>query len=97
MAIKEREIKFIRILDGWNGVTIKYNEKNDNPSWVMECIISPQKKVYRRAAAWEKPHLVIDANILPAEHHIRLVRIKEPLIIKLALRQCKKLIRLRGK
>lgn len=73
-ATKERETKFIRVLQGWrlfvvedffaNGIPVRY-----------EFIVSPKQLVYRHASAWEKPTLVIDADILSPRDHIRLVRI----------------------
>jgi hypothetical protein len=68
---KMRETKFMRVLDGWRIVTLEFQQ---NGAHRVGYIVSPTKKVYRRAFAWEKPSLVIDADILPAEHHIRLVR-----------------------
>lgn len=83
------ETKFIRVLEGWHAVKVE-DPFGFGPH---ECIISPEMKTYRRAYAFERPELVIDAPILPAEHHIRLVRLRHVAIRKLA----KKILRERLK
>src|SRR5512147_3066869 len=73
MPVHQRETQFIRVLDGWERIQI------DDPFGFgpIICAISPEKKIYRYAHSWEKPDIYIDANILPAEHAIRLVRVRQ--------------------
>lgn len=87
------ETMFIRVLDGWNGVVV---EDPFDKSHVggTEFIISPTGLTYRRAYSWETPTLVIDADILPPEHHIRLVRVTNKLLRKMAKRALRKRLRL---
>ena len=73
-AIKERETKFIRVLQGWRLFFIDDHFADGIPVH-YEFIISPTQQVYRYASAWEKPTLIIDADILSPRDHIRLVRI----------------------
>lgn len=84
---KMRETKFIRVLDGWCTVTLEFQQ---NGSHLVPYIIAPNKKVYRYAFAWEKPSLVIDADILPPEHHIRLIRITDATTRRLAKKALRK-------
>lgn len=85
-----RETKFLRVLEGWTGVTAE----DPFAPGTLEFIFSPERKVYRRAHSWETPELVIDADILPAAHHIRLVRVRNLQIRKLARKLLRKQERL---
>lgn len=86
-----RETRFISMLDGWQSVLIE-EPFGFTP---IECIISPDNKTYRRANGWEKPMLVIHADILPPEHHIRLVRVTNLMLRKLAKKALRNRARLR--
>lgn len=87
---KSVKTKFMQVLDDWKAtsITIMDDKKHGH---VAEYMLAPSGKVYRRAFAWENPHLVIDSPILPAEHHVRLIRIKD----KKLKRQVKRAIRRR--
>lgn len=90
------ETQFIRVLDGWHSVTVEDPFDKERLA-SMECIISPDNKTYRRAHSWEAPVLVIDASILPPEHHIRLVRVTNIQLRKMAKRLLRKRLRQHGK
>lgn len=62
-------------------MTVTIEENHDLPY-----VVGPGERVYRYAFAWEKPTLVIDADILPAAHHIRLVRILDGPLCRLVLK-----------
>lgn len=85
----------LRVLDGWISVGLEQT----GPSGVthmLEYIVGPNGAVYRRAYGHETPTLYIDANILPPEHSIRLVRItNKPLriAVKKRLRKIQRLHR----
>lgn len=68
--------KFIRVLKNWSAITLPI-ENNDHFMVDASFIVSPDEKVYRYAAPWESPTLVIDSDILPAAHHIRLVYVRD--------------------
>lgn len=70
------ETSFIRVLKNWSAITLPI-ENNEHFMVDAAFIVSPENKVYRRAAAWEKPTLVIDSDILPPEHHIRLIYVRD--------------------
>jgi len=76
------ETRFIRVLGDWHSVSI------DDPfgHGPIECIISPENKTYRHAHAWEHPELVIDSPAWRSEHDIRLVRVRNVAIRKMAKR-----------
>jgi hypothetical protein len=87
---KMRETKFIRVLDGWRMVTLEWQADAKHGLHQVAYIISPNKKIYRYAFAWEKPSLVIDADILAPEHHIRLIRITDLTTCRLAKKALRK-------
>lgn len=90
-TVKEarRPTTFLRVCEGWRIFAVEDHYADGTPVR-YEFILSPEQKVYRHASSWEIPTLVIDADILPPEHHIRLVRItskKEATRIRKALRK----------
>lgn len=85
---KMRETKFVRVLEGWKCVSLAYEQ---NGTYYVPHVVSPAGKVYRYAQSWEKPSLVIDADILPAEHHIRLVRVIDKATRRLAKKALRRL------
>jgi hypothetical protein len=93
---KAAKTRFIRVLDGWREFAINFRHA-DGSIMPAVFIASPQDRIYRRALHWENPSLVIDANILPPEHHIRLVRIRDAKTIKLVRRALRHIDRLNGK
>jgi hypothetical protein len=87
--------QFIRILDGWTCVHMDHQQIDGTPVR-FEYIVDPEQRIYRRALSWEAPTLVIDANILPAEHHIHLVRIRRKSVCRLIRKAFRKQQRLQG-
>lgn len=91
-----RVTKYLRVLEGWISVVLRTDHFADGTPVQYECIVSPKGNVYRRAASWEKPSLLIDANIWPAEHHIRLVKITNKRHCRLVRKKAKRVIRMLG-
>jgi hypothetical protein len=81
---------FVGLLDGWRAVPMTY-DYGDHAQHVYEYILAPNNRVYRNAFPWESPSVVFDAPILPPAHHIRLVRIMDPMVRKLVKRAARKL------
>lgn len=89
-----RNTKCIRLLDDWRRVSLEHSDKIAGLNITRDYIISPKKRVYRYAQSWEKPSLYIDADILPAEHAIRLVRITNARACKMILKKLRTTTRL---
>lgn len=67
--------KFVGVLKDWKIFAVPIYDSVAKLQVQFEYIVSPQDNVYRHAHTWEAPTLVIDSPILPAQHHIRLVRV----------------------
>lgn len=83
---KQAPTKFMKVLGDWQSALVTIMLDKKQVGHVAEYIRAPNKKIYRRALSWEHPTLVIDSPILPAEHHIRLVRIRDKKIKREVIR-----------
>jgi hypothetical protein len=75
------DTKFLRVLGDWKATrcTITVDQSHAH---VLEYLVSPKGSIYRRAYSFEKPTLVIDSPVLPAEHHVRLMKIVDRSVIR---------------
>lgn len=72
-------MKTLTILGEWQLVplTIEARHKKDTLGIQITVYISPKGKMYREAASWEAPDLLITAGIWSPAQDIRLVRITD--------------------
>lgn len=92
-----RKTQFLRVLDGWKIVTVPYLDPISQLEMRPQYIVAPTGRVYRHAEDWELPSLVIDADILPPPHHIKLVRITQKRHCQLVRKRLRKILRLQRK
>jgi hypothetical protein len=78
---KQKPPKVMRLLQGWNSLTLTVMDDKKH-GHVIEYVRSDKGRVYRKALPWENPSLLIGINFNAPQDDVRLVRIKDPKIIK---------------
>lgn len=81
-------MKTLTVLPGWQRIIVEARVfgRQEAPLQIP-IFVSPKERFYRLAASWEGVDLLITAPVWDADQDIRLCRLREPELKKLATQQ----------